>query len=384
MLPPAMRQRLLGFVVFFTVVCGIIGSAHYYLYTRLFAAPQLGHAFELAGVVICAGMAVLTPTGMVASRLLPRRYGQPIAHLAYVWLGVSLLLLTSLGVGEILRLALPLDEPLRSRIIAGSAVAVVGIATAYGIASALGEVGVRRVGVTLDRLPRSLSGYKVVQLSDLHIGPTLGRDFLTRVVERVNELEPDAVVITGDLVDGSVERLRDHVAPLADLRARDGVFFVTGNHEYYSGADAWLRELERLGVRPLRNERVALGGDGDTFDLAGVDDWQAFGHGHGPDLARALEDRDADRELVLLAHQPRQIVEAAKHGVGLQLSGHTHGGQIFPWNLFVRLQQPFVAGLSRHRGTQIYVSRGTGFWGPPMRVGAPAEITLLELTAGMA
>jgi hypothetical protein len=376
-----MRRRLLGFLVFFALVCGIIGAAHYYLYTRLFVAPALGPAFEGAGMMLCALLAVTTPGGMVASRLLPRRYGRPIAHVAYVWLGVSLLLLTTLGLGEIARQLLPLAEPARARWIAGAAVAIVGLASAYGIADALGEVSVRRVAVSLARLPRALSGYRVVQLSDLHVGPTLGREWMARIVERVNALDPDAVVITGDLVDGSVERLREHVAPLADLSAKDGVYFVTGNHEYYSGVDEWLRELARLGVRPLRNERVSLGRGEHSFDLAGVDDWQAFGAGHGRDLARALADRDAARELVLLAHQPRQVIEAAEHGVGLQLSGHTHGGQIVPWNFFVRLQQPFVAGLSRHKGTQIYVSRGTGFWGPPMRVGAPAEITLLELNA---
>jgi predicted MPP superfamily phosphohydrolase len=209
----------------------------------------------------------------------------------------------------------------------------------------------------------------------------LGKSWLTRIVEQVNALEPDAVVITGDLVDGSVRRLREHVAPLSELRAKHGVYFVTGNHEYYSGVDAWLTELTRLGVRTLRNERVAIGDHDASFDLAGVDDWRAFGRGHGRDLARAVAGRDARRELVLLAHQPKQAREAAHHGVGLQLSGHTHGGQIFPWNLFVRLEQPFVAGLARLGDTQIYVSRGTGYWGPPMRVAAPAEITLLTLLA---
>jgi predicted MPP superfamily phosphohydrolase len=290
-------------------------------------------------------------------------------------------MLTALGLGEVVRLVAPVPEPQLSRGLALACVAAALVAAGYGAASALGDVAVRRVGVTLERLPQALSGYRMVQLSDLHIGPTLGRDWVARIVERVNLLEPDAVVITGDLVDGSVGRLREHVEPLGALRARHGVFFVTGNHEYYSGADDWLRELERLGVRPLRNERVSLGDGEVSFDLAGVDDWQAFGRGHGPDLARALEGRDEARELVLLAHQPRQVIEAAERGVGLQLSGHTHGGQIIPWNFFVRFQQPFIAGLRRHKRTQIYVSRGTGFWGPPMGVGAPAEITLLELTA---
>jgi predicted MPP superfamily phosphohydrolase len=173
------------------------------------------------------------------------------------------------------------------------------------------------------------------------------------------------------------------VAPLAGLKSRQGVYFVTGNHEYYAGVNEWLAHLPTLGVRVLRNERVAVGDGTHTFDLAGVDDWSARGMpGHGPDLARAVEGRDAARELVLLAHQPRAIHEAAKHGVGLQLSGHTHGGQIWPWNFAVKLQQPYVAGLARHnKDTQLYVSRGTGYWGPPMRLGAPAEITRIRLRA---
>jgi predicted MPP superfamily phosphohydrolase len=237
------------------------------------------------------------------------------------------------------------------------------------------------VGVKLERLPKELSGLSIVQLTDVHIGPTIGKKFLEHVVERSNDAKADAIVITGDLVDGSVASLRAHVEPLAKLRARYGVFFVTGNHEYYSGVDEWLEELGRLGVKPLRNERVALG-DAVSIDLAGVDDASArgFGPAHGPDYAKALGGALPDRELVLLAHQPSQIVHAARAGVGLQLSGHTHGGQIWPFGALVRLNQPYVAGLHKHDArTQIYVSRGTGYWGPPMRLFCPAEITKIVL-----
>jgi predicted MPP superfamily phosphohydrolase len=191
------------------------------------------------------------------------------------------------------------------------------------------------------------------------------------------------VVITGDLVDGSVEALRDHVAPLAGLKSKHGTYFVTGNHEYYSGADAWIAELGRLGVRVLRNERVPIGEGDDVFDLAGVDDWTAkgFGGDHGPNLARALEGRDPKREVILLAHQPKQIREAAALGVGLQISGHTHGGQIFPWTLFVRLDQPYIAGLSLHESTQIYAdARGR----PGRDHRARAHERAVELTAASA
>ena len=175
--------------------------------------------------------------------------------------------------------------------------------------------------------------------------------------------------------------LAEHVQPLARLVAKDGVFFVTGNHEYYSGADEWIAHLRGLGVRVLRNEHVSVGGDG-GFDIAGIDDASSHGNGHGPDLRKALAGRDEARACVLLAHQPKGIELADALGVDLQLSGHTHGGQMIPWNFLVRLQQPFVAGLHKLVRAQIYVSRGTGYWGPPMRVGAPAEITQIELVSG--
>jgi predicted MPP superfamily phosphohydrolase len=367
------------FLVFFSVLTSVLGAAHYYLYTRTVLAPQLGEPWTEVGGYVCFALALLTPAGIIVSRLW--RSHALVSAICFGWLGMMLMLMSALGVSELLRwlLASHVSEPLLSRAIAASVLGGCSLAGIYGVASAIGTVAVKRVAVSLRRLPPSMSGFRMVQLSDVHIGPTLGKDWLEHVVAKVNQLEPDAIVITGDLVDGSVRRLRDQVAPLRDLRAKHGVYFVTGNHEYYSGADAWIEELAVLGVRSLRNERVSIGDDDASFDLAGVDDWRAFGEGHGPDLDRAIAGRDESRELVLLAHQPKQIRQAAKRGVGLQLSGHTHGGQIFPWNLFVRLEQPYISGLARHEETQIYVSCGTGFWGPPMRVGAPAEITLLEL-----
>jgi hypothetical protein len=390
------QRSLASFAVFFAVISLVIGLVHYYLWHRLVRSPDLGWGWP--GAALFVFLALLTPLGMLAARVLEGRAARVMAGAAYGWMGVAVLLFFLLGASEVLRAgvhgvsaltATPLDPERRnflSRGIAG-VVSLLALSLAgVGTASALGEVALRRVKVPLRRLPRELAGYRIVQLSDVHIGPTLGGDWLGRIVDRVNALAPDVVVITGDLVDGSVAALRAHVAPLARLSARHGVFFVTGNHEYYSGADAWIAELARLGVRTLRNEHVSLGDGEHSFDLAGVDDWSArrFGHGHGADLTRALAGRDPGRELVLLAHQPKQIHEAARHGVGLMLSGHTHGGQIFPWNLFVRLDQPYVAGLDKLGDTHIYVSRGTGFWGPPMRVAAPAEIAVLELSPASA
>jgi hypothetical protein len=276
-----------------------------------------------------------------------------------------------------------------ARAVAGTAVAVAGGTAAYAFARATGPAQIEEVPIALARLPRPLSGYAIAQITDLHVGPTIGAREVRRVVEQTNALRADAIAITGDLVDGGVARLGPAVAELAKLRARQGVYFVTGNHEYYSGVEEWTEYLKTLGIRVLRNERVTLGDAGPggaTFDLAGVDDYSSRRFGSGPKLERALADRDPERGLVLLAHQPRGIEDAVKAGVELQISGHTHGGQIFPFNFVVAATHPYVRGLYAHReegaAGQIYVSRGTGYWGPPMRLGSPPEIAKLVLTAG--
>jgi hypothetical protein len=226
-----------------------------------------------------------------------------------------------------------------------------------------------------------MAGLKVVQISDLHIGQTLDGKFLERVVEQVNALEPDVVAITGDLVDGTVARLRDDVAPLARLRAKLGVFYVNGNHEYYSGPVAWERHVATLGITVLHNEHRVVERGGDALVIAGITDHGggAFGpeHESRPDKAVAGAPEGVPR--ILLAHQPRSAPQAAPFGYALQLSGHTHGGQIFPFMFFVRLQQPVVSGLHKLAGMWVYTSRGTGYWGPPLRIGPSPEITALTL-----
>jgi len=384
-----------AYLLIFAVATTVMGALHYYLYARLARAPELENVQRIGGWVFLAG-AVLMPLGVFLSRVLSRPAATFVAAAAYTWMGLVVILFFMTIASEPVRAVVALlkvadvvpEDPERrnflSRALSGIiAVSALGVA-GYGVASVLAPVMVKPVRITLKRFPSRLGVYRIVQLSDVHIGPTLDGKWLRHVVERVNGLMPDLVAITGDLVDGSVEELREHVACLGDLRAKDGVYFVTGNHEYYSGVDDWLAELARLGVRVLRNERVSIGQGEASFDLAGVDDWRSheYGRGHGPNLPQALAGRDPARELILLAHQPKQAFEAAKSGVGLQLSGHTHGGQIFPWGFFVKLEQGFVAGLDRVGEMLLYTSCGTGYWGPPMRVGAPAEITLLEVQRG--
>lgn len=246
----------------------------------------------------------------------------------------------------------------------------------------IGEHEVVDVGVALPKLPKTLDGFTIVQLTDLHVGLTIDRTFVQRVVDITNRLAPDLVAMTGDFVDGKVSDLHEEIAPLANLRASHGVFAVTGNHEYYSGVEPWVAQISTLGVRYLRNERVVIGdGEGASFELAGVEDHNAFGD-YREDLKAATAGREPDRALVLLAHQPRQVKRAALHGVDLQLSGHTHGGQIWPWHYLVKLQQGgLLAGRYQHAETQLYVSRGCGYWGPPVRLLAPLEITRVILRA---
>nr|WP_244871317.1 metallophosphoesterase [Catellatospora sp. IY07-71] len=271
-------------------------------------------------------------------------------------------------------------DPSRRLLLARSAAIFAGLTatgiTGYGVKTALGDPVLKRVQIPLAKLPRSLDGYKIALVSDIHLGPLTGVEHSRRIVRSINGMNADLIAVVGDLVDGSVAELADEAAPLRELSSRDGAYFVTGNHEYFSGAEEWLVEVDRLGMRPLQNERLEIRG----LTLAGVNDLSGGDLGEGgPDFGKALDGRDPAKPVVLLAHQPIQAFEAAKHGVDLQLSGHTHGGQMVPFNLLAGLQQPVISGLGEVDGTQVYVTNGAGFWGPPVRVGAPPDITLIEL-----
>lgn len=278
----------------------------------------------------------------------------------------------------------PDHDPSRRLLLARGAAIFAGLTaagiTGYGVRTALGPPRIARVQVPIAKLPRGMDGLRIACVSDIHIGPLAGRAHTERVVETINRLDPDLIAVVGDLVDGSVAELGEAAAPLRDLRSRYGSFFVTGNHEYYSGAEEWIAEVDRLGLHVLANERREILARGGAIDVAGVNDLAGDQMGpQGPDFEAALGDRDTSRPVVLLAHQPVQVHEAARYGVDLQLSGHTHGGQMVPFNLVVGLEQPVVSGLATVDGTQVYVTNGAGFWGPPVRVGAPPQVSLVEL-----
>ena len=389
-------MSLVRLAVFLAVVVALTVVTHRYLWVRFIRDPAWPRPWRRAATFALVTLAVAMPAGLALWRIVGADAARPLSYLGATWSGVLLIVVFVLLAVDALRSANALRRRLarrpapvdgdRRRLLARALACATGTGAAglsgVAFASASRPPAVVHVRIALAKLPRAFEAFRIVQLTDVHVGPILRREFLADLVARTNALEPDVVAITGDLVDGTVDELRDVVAPLADLRARQGVFFVTGNHEYYSGAEAWLAHLPTLGVRVLRNERVELRRGAEVIDLAGIDDATAkdFGPPHGADLDRALAGRDARRAVILLAHQPRQVFDAERLGVDLQLSGHTHGGQIAPFGLFVRLVQPVVAGLGRFGPTTLYVSRGAGTWGPPMRLANPAEITVVELT----
>ncbi|NUT07939.1 MAG: metallophosphoesterase [Hamadaea sp.] len=401
---------------FLIFALGVAAAIHYYLWFRLVRsttrpgrARRIGTGLVVAALVVLIGALVLTRLDANLEWL---------AVVGYLWLAVMFYLLVTLAVleipafvakrwpartgraapdaGAIAAAPAPAEEvtdddrsagrtpPGESRrvFVARTVAITAGVVAAgtvgFGVTQALGRPVLKRRQIALAKLPRAMDGYRVALVSDIHLGPLAGRKHTERIVEIINGLDADIVTVVGDLVDGTVAQLGDDAAPLRMVRSKHGAYFVTGNHEYYSGYQEWIQEVTELGLKPLRNERVALPGG---LDLAGVNDVTGAGFDDGPDFAKALDGRDPAKPVVLLAHQPIQVHDAAKHGVDLQLSGHTHGGQMAPFNLAVKLQQPVVSDYDTIDGTQIYVTNGAGFWGPPVRVGAPPDITLVELRA---
>nr|WP_206327926.1 metallophosphoesterase [Streptomyces sp. S3(2020)] len=422
-------------IVFALLALGVLVTGNWYVWRRLFrdTTERPGWA-RRAGAALIAGGWLMAIGALVAERAgAPFWLQRVLAWPGFLWLALSVYLLLGVVVGEVVRPLLrrflerrdrrrapagadvrqletvpagatpeeppepeseseseppapadpqlPVPTPSRrlfvSRVAAGAAAAAALGTVGYGTYGVLRGPKVKRVTVPLAKLPRAAHGYRIAVVSDIHLGPVLGRGFAQTVVDTINSTQPDLIAVVGDLVDGSVKDLGPAAAPLAQLRAKHGTFFVTGNHEYFSGAEQWVEEVRRLGMRPLENDRTEL----PYFDLAGVNDIAGESEGQGPDFAKALGDRDTARACVLLAHQPVQIHDAVDHAVDLQLSGHTHGGQLWPGNFLAELANPTVAGLDRYGDTQLYVSRGAGAWGPPTRVGAPSDITVIELAS---
>lgn len=380
---------------------------HLYLYRRLVRPLVQGRLPRLLAI----GVLVLM-TGVLGNRrtvldLLPASAEGLLTMAVYTWMGVALclviaLLLTDAGRGltALARRMRPhappapptpassptVDEDRRrflGQAVAGTALVAGGGLAAYGSWRAFSPPLITEVAVRIPKLPKALDGLSIVQLTDIHVGHFIQRRYMDALVQQANSLRPDLFAITGDLVDGDVASLGGHVSALAALKSRYGSYFVTGNHDYYSGDEEWSAFLESLGISVLRNRHVPIGDKGASFDLVGVDDWSGGRRRNkkGYDLELALAGRDSDRAAVLLAHQPANFKVAAERGVDLQISGHTHGGQLVPMTMLIGLAWEHSAGLYAHGDSNIYVSRGCGFWGPPMRVGSPPELVKLVLTA---
>ncbi|MDW6062034.1 metallophosphoesterase [Streptomyces sp. FXJ1.4098] len=425
-------------------IVGLLAGVHWYLWRRLVRdTTARGGRARRAGTVAAVVLPLISVGALVSGRAgAPFALQQALAWPGYLWLALVLYLTLALLAGEAVRpllrrwlerrdaarsgqpqpepepIASPAEPPADSRMertpvavdeavrtetetetetetattdappppsrrlfvartVAVGAAAVAAGTVGYGTYTVLRGPRLKRVTVPLAKLPRQAHGFRIAVVSDIHLGPILGRAHTRRIVETINRTSPDLIAVVGDLVDGSVEDLGPAAEPLRELRARHGSYFVTGNHEYFSGAAQWVDHVRELGLRPLENQRTELGG----FDLAGVNDVAGEDEGQGPDFKAALGDRDPARACVLLAHQPVVIHDAVDHGVDLQLSGHTHGGQMWPGNYVAELANPTAAGLERYGDTQLYVTRGAGAWGPPVRVGAPPDITVVELAA---
>ncbi|AGB26557.1 putative phosphohydrolase [Mycobacterium sp. JS623] len=338
----------------------------------------------VTGTLLFAASAAAMPVLMVLGH--GHRHLDWAAALGDALLGAAWVLFAWSVLGQLLGLVLlvaGVEDPARSRVVAGAVVTVAAVLLVWGYAEAMRVPRVKNVDVAIDGLGRGLDGLRIAVITDTHFGPINRAKWSTAVVARVNELVADVVCHVGDIADGRVTIRERQASPLASVKAVSARAYVTGNHEYFSEAQGWLDYMESIGWSALHNRHVIVERGGDRLVLAGVDDATATAssaRGHGADLHAALAGTDRALPVVLLAHQPKQVTHAVSAGVDLQISGHTHGGQIWPFHLLVRLEQPVVRGLSRHGDrTQLYTSRGTGFWGPPFRVFAPSEITLLTL-----
>ncbi|MFT3847498.1 MAG: metallophosphoesterase [Propionivibrio sp.] len=387
-------QRVPGRLVRFILrAVLILALLHVYIGWRLLPDLPGGTGAVGAGAALLTLSLLLIPWGMSARFLIAR---QPLSD-RVTWAGVmamgffsSLLVATALRdifllLARVAQWLTANPDPLALvpllRPTALAVPALAALVTAIGFMNARRTPRILDVDVPIKGLPSPLNDFTIVQLSDIHVGSTIKRNYVQAIVDRVNALEADLIAITGDVVDGSVAHLAPHTEPLGTLVSRHGTFFVTGNHEYYSGAEEWVAEFERIGLRVLLNRHVALEHDGARLIVAGVTDYSAhaFNAAWRSNPAAALAGAPDNAPKILLAHQPRSADAAAHAGFDLQLSGHTHGGQFWPWNHFVPLQQPYTAGLHRHAALWVYTSRGTGYWGPPKRFGAPSEITRIRL-----
>lgn len=395
-------RMLLSWILWITILVTVMGGGFAYVGWRLITPMNLPGGWKVAAWTLVGAMFFAPVVSMFLFRFV-EGIGGWWSWVTYVSLGFLSFLFTLLvvrdlgliggrGIGWILSMVQSpgrsLTDPSRRIFLMQvsnlAAIGAAGVLTAYGVYQARRKPGVVELNIPIAHLPESFEGFRIVQITDIHAGLTVKRDWIETIARQVEELKPDLLAFTGDLADGSVPHLRDEVAPLADLRAPYGKFFVTGNHEYYSGAEPWVEEVDRMGYRVLLNEHDLISKNGSSILLAGVTDYSGgtFLPHHRSDPVKAVEGAPAGTVKILMAHQPRTVFAAAPLGFDFILTGHTHGGQFFPWNLVATIGQPYIKGLHNRDGAWVYVSKGTGYWGPPVRLGARSEITVFTLTRG--
>jgi uncharacterized protein len=393
-----------SWVLWISIMVLVFAGGYYYVGKRLIDTMRWQQQVKTWAWLGFASLMLLLILSVFFFRYL-ERFGLVWVWVTYVGLGLLSLVITSLALRDLVLLGVqaigwitsfwrstpptPTDTGRREFLLQTSNLAVLGAAgvlTAYGVYQARRKPGVVELTVPFNHLPPAFDGFRIVQISDIHAGLTVRRDWIETIVREVSELKPDLIAFTGDLADGSVHELRDDVAPLAELQAPQGKYFVTGNHEYYSGALPWVEHVRSMGYTVLLNEHTIISLNGSSIYLAGVSDYSAGGFvpAHASDPKKAVRGIPEDAIKILMAHQPRSLYGAESLGYDLILSGHTHGGQFFPWNLVATMGQPYIQGLHNRNGTWIYVSKGTGYWGPPVRLGARSEVTVITLRKGTA
>ena len=383
--------------VFFSLVSSVSYGLSYYTMSRLevlvkisgltsYTAPPYLFTGEGPSYALLVGSTLLILMYFLVAKFLSVRYFRWLGWLSGVWMGYLTIILFYGGFFHLLEstLALVVDLPIAfQKIYAQLNLLIIHGVFAGGLWQASRQPLVKKVAIKHAELPSEFENFKILQLSDIHIGPTLGKKFIRHLHRLCDQANPDLIVMTGDLVDGEVRFLGEDVKEFLKIKhlSKNGMLLITGNHEYISGVRPWSKFLKDQEAMLLENDSWVSKINDQTLSVIGIEDWEAkkFDDQRRPQLSQALEKVPQDSFKILLAHQPKAAIEASKSGIHLQLSGHTHAGQIFPFSYLIYLDQPFNVGLYHLKKMQLYVNPGTGYWGPPLRIGTRAEITLLSL-----
>ena len=376
-----------GFAIFFPVVTLLYGGAHYYIYSWFVRLVQPPKKVRRILLYLFIFMVASFPVGKILGWRNFNSFNYWLNLIAAVWMGhafyffllalASDLLMTLAKIAGLGRKRWVRNPLFYKRALVFAVAGGVLIIGGYALQEAR-SFRVTRLEIPLRGLPPELDGFSIVQVSDIHYGMLTRNQELSRILGRVNDLRPDMVAITGDLVDESVSHMEEMRVPLSRIKSRYGVFAVTGNHEYYAGVDRAVAIMKAANIRVLRNEMQILPGG---LQILGIDDPTGSRRMRqpAPDFQRLVSGIDPQKPCILLYHQPIRFEITASTGIGLQLSGHTHGGQLFPVIYISKRIYPNTPGLHKFGDSYLYVSWGIGTWGPPMRLKAPPELVYIRL-----